>query len=856
MRSIKINVLYLCLLTTACTQNSKSDEESNVAPSFTSIEIIPATEISTSTELVCRATATDENNDPLTLTISWTDSDGEALGNDVALQLTPESFRPGAEITCTATVTDGQSDPIQESVSIVVDNTLPVIDDVSIAPDEEVRVDSTLTCSATGTDADTEELEWAYTWSTEAGELGSGAEITLTADTVDAGDTVTCKATATDTSGGSVSDEVAVTVENSKPVIGSLSLSPEEPRINDDLTCTASDVSDIDGDTVEINFAWMIDGAQAGDGTDTLSGPFTVDSVIECWATPNDGTEDGDVVTVSTVIGNTAPTVDSVSITPNTGIEADALLQCSHTASDTDGDDLVVVYGWTDGLGNQLGSGESLQLSPSIIGVGDEVICTATVDDGSVTASATASVLVDNTAPEVSVAASISPSTAATTGTTLTCSAEISDLNDGALNVNYEWTNATGAVISSTASYTIAASETDPGEALSCTASGADYEGLSASSSASIVVENTAPTSPVVSIDGGYVGEADLVCSIDVTSTDNDEQSVSYIYEWTDASGGIISTSSPTTNLSNTVLANQTSYGSWTCTVYATDGTDNSIGGVAMLALDYSINTRSPGDLIITELMQNPASVSDSNGEWFEIYNKTSEDINLLGLVLTDPADSVTVDQVVYIPAGGYAVLGNNADINTNGGVAVDYEYSSLSLNNSGDQFLSIGNASGDLDVVTWGDSLSMYAPNGSSMTLSIDAYSDTDNDDKLYWCESVTSMSSGDNGTPGAENESCDFDGDGTYFAEDCDDESTTSETTSTDGDCDGVLTDDDCDDTDSSSTTVATDADCDGTITVDDCDDTDPLSTTVATDGDCDGILTDDDCDDTDPLIHSGCD
>ena len=31
-----------------------------------------------------------------------------------------------------------------------------------------------------------------------------------------------------------------------------------------------------------------------------------------------------------------------------------------------------------------------------------------------------------------------------------------------------------------------------------------------------------------------------------------------------------------------------------------------------------------PGDVVINEILQNPAAVADTAGEWFEVYNATS----------------------------------------------------------------------------------------------------------------------------------------------------------------------------------------------------------------------------------------
>ena len=79
-------------------------------------------------------------------------------------------------------------------------------------------------------------------------------------------------------------------------------------------------------------------------------------------------------------------------------------------------------------------------------------------------------------------------------------------------------------------------------------------------------------------------------------------------------------------------------------------------------------------------------SVDDSVGEWFEIYNNTNMEIDLDGLMVTDEAgsnqDSFIVSGELLIPAGGYIVFGISADTTINGGVAVDYEYTDMSLAN------------------------------------------------------------------------------------------------------------------------------------------------------------------------------
>ena len=92
------------------------------------------------------------------------------------------------------------------------------------------------------------------------------------------------------------------------------------------------------------------------------------------------------------------------------------------------------------------------------------------------------------------------------------------------------------------------------------------------------------------------------------------------------------------------------------------------------------------GELIISEVMANPAAVSDTNGEWFELYNRTDSSIDLNGLNFYDSgSNSHTISESLFIEASSYLVLGRNSDTAINGGLAVDYVYSNFTLGNSSD---------------------------------------------------------------------------------------------------------------------------------------------------------------------------
>jgi hypothetical protein len=81
---------------------------------------------------------------------------------------------------------------------------------------------------------------------------------------------------------------------------------------------------------------------------------------------------------------------------------------------------------------------------------------------------------------------------------------------------------------------------------------------------------------------------------------------------------------------------------------------------------------------VINEIMQNPSAVGDSVGEWFELYNPTTDDVDIEGWTIADnDYDSQVIANggPLIVPAGAYLVLGVNADTGTNGGAPVDYAY-------------------------------------------------------------------------------------------------------------------------------------------------------------------------------------
>ena len=84
--------------------------------------------------------------------------------------------------------------------------------------------------------------------------------------------------------------------------------------------------------------------------------------------------------------------------------------------------------------------------------------------------------------------------------------------------------------------------------------------------------------------------------------------------------------------------------------------------------------------VVITEIMANPASVSDSYGEWFEITNTTDTIISLDGWTIKDNGSDMHLIQIenqdVAIDPGQFFVFARSGNLSSNGGVLSDYAVS------------------------------------------------------------------------------------------------------------------------------------------------------------------------------------
>ena len=165
------------------------------------------------------------------------------------------------------------------------------------------------------------------------------------------------------------------------------------------------------------------------------------------------------------------------------------------------------------------------------------------------------------------------------------------------------------------------------------------------------------------------------------------------------------------------------------------------------------------GELLITEIMYDPSALSDTDGEWFEIYNNSDHTVNLQNLVLgrDDTNRHLITDSIELSPAAYYVLI--RTELATD--ATNSYMYgSNISLSNTG-AVLSIFNEGTETDPGALIFSVNYGAENfpdnsGASICLSPNMINAADAILGTSWCTSTSMFSTGDFGTPGLVNDVC----------------------------------------------------------------------------------------------------
>ena len=159
---------------------------------------------------------------------------------------------------------------------------------------------------------------------------------------------------------------------------------------------------------------------------------------------------------------------------------------------------------------------------------------------------------------------------------------------------------------------------------------------------------------------------------------------------------------------------------------------------------------RRAGQLVVSELMSNPAALRDDDGEWVELYNPSADaPVSLDGCAFDDgSAMRALMPGLTVLPLEALA-FARSAQVGF-----VPAQLISISLANAADSLALVCNGT-VIDRVSYGAGFPLVA--GASMSLDPAALDAIANDVPSAWCAGRTPDALGERGTPGEPNPPCD---------------------------------------------------------------------------------------------------
>ena len=295
----------------------------------------------------------DPEGDPITYSYAWS-VDGTPYAGTGATISALETTR-GQTWEVTVTPSDELAAGDSATASREISNTPPQVLSVTLSVDP-AYTNSVIGSAVTITDEDGDPVTADYTWTVnglvviETGGNLDGAVF------FDKGDVVVLTVTPFDTEeAGTPVSSAPLTISNTPPVAGTVTLSPDPAYTNDSITALTT-MTDEDGDPIDAEYAWTVNGMAVAETSGSLSGltDFDKHDVIVVTVTPVDDEEAGTPVSSAPLtVSNTPPGAPGIAIEPASPMEGEDTLECiiETESADDDLDAITYTIEWTvDGV--------------------------------------------------------------------------------------------------------------------------------------------------------------------------------------------------------------------------------------------------------------------------------------------------------------------------------------------------------------------------------------------------------------------------------------------------------------------------------------------------------------------------
>ena len=360
-----------------------------------------------------------------------------------------------------ATPNDGVSDGYYAEASLIIQNTPPIVDTVTISP-SSAHNKSVLTCTSNPFDPD-QAVYPSYTWTINSMSY-TGDTLDLSSTSGMPNDVVTCTATVSDSSGETATDSSSIVLNNQTPSIDNISISPSTVLPDSTINCTPT-ITDNDGETPAYTVEWFINGSSIGTvnpmSLNTTSAIIT--DLLTCTVVATDGYGGSATDSLTIMIGNDPPVINSITFDANAYYTND-IISASVSVSDTDTTQPISLdYEWhvidaNTGVDSLVQSGTTNTLDGAVhFDRDDTVYVIVTANDSLMdgTPVQSSSQLIWNsppTAPSVSVA----PNPALAETDDLVCSIDVEsvDIDGDPVDYTYMWLDDDQAVQQETVNVT------------------------------------------------------------------------------------------------------------------------------------------------------------------------------------------------------------------------------------------------------------------------------------------------------------------------------------------------------------------------------------------------------------------
>lgn len=439
---------------------------------------------------------------------------------------------------------------------------------------------------------------------------------------------------------------------NKAPGAPEVSLTPDAPTTVDELVADVTEATDPNGrDEVTQVIRWTRDGEPVADLDGETTVPSDLTSKGEVWVVQvygSDGDLNGPEATAEVTILNTAPS-SAVTITPELPTGQDSLVAAA-SGEDVDGDTLTYTYVWEqDG---QATTYTTDTVPAAATSKGEIWKVTVTSDDGEASSpDATASVVIQNSAPEVTAGGWATTDDVYEASTVWVTGALGEDTDGDAVTIKIKWfVNGTAvAGIPDDQDWLDGASfdKGDEVHAVLVPNDGEDDgEGLALSTR---VVLDTPAVVTSVEVDGGHEDEA-LLCVVEGSDPDPAD-TFDVDIQWGQDGGLYTGTTTTTTFAGDTVPGSELTQGEiWNCAAAPVGTAEYTISDDQVIYGDLTLDG---GSLTLSEGAYEYGDVDLQNGATLFIEGLVEIDALSFSVDATSAVDGTGLGDAAGTGAGG-----------------------------------------------------------------------------------------------------------------------------------------------------------------------------------------------------------